>query len=189
MEFFLDNDYSSFSLSELYRINDVEEQKYALEFYKNELLSLGTDRFTKKLIKDNWGQSIEKIITKLEESFLENRSVYTFPDNIVLFYPTIREQRASSNIICDVTGAEIKRGSFYCSYRPMLENISNNHVYVLSRTLRSETAEIDFFPTSIYEFDILSERIDNAYFSLDEGYDYYGISRRIGGRLALRRIR
>lgn len=189
VELFDDSDYSSLSLSKIYQISDRKERVYALEFYKKELLSLGSDRLTKKIIRDNWGKSIEEIITKLEETFLDNRSVYTFPDNIVLFYPTVREQRATSNIICDVTGAEIRRGSFYCSYRPLLENVSNNHVYVLNRTLKSETAEVDFLPMSMYEFDALSEKIDNADAATDEEYDYYGISRRIGGRLALRRIR
>lgn len=189
MELFENNKYFSLSLDEIYSIVNLAEREYAIEFYKRELLNLGNDRLTKRVLNDNLGKSIEEIITKLEDVFLSKRSDYTFPDDIVLFYPAIKECRAASDIICDVTGAEIKKGNFYYSYRPLLENISNEHVYVLNRSIKTEISELDFLPTSIYEFDSLSEKIDNAYDIIDEDYDYYGISRRIGGSLRLRKIR
>lgn len=71
----------------------------------------------------------------------------------------------------------------------MLENISNNHIYVLNKTIKTESTEIAFFPNTIKEFDNLNEKIDNAYSLSQEEYDYYGISRRIGGRLLLRKLR
>ena len=181
--------YYSLSLDEINRINNKEEKEFILNLYKKELKQLAIDRLSKKIINNNIGKSIKEITYKLESIYYDNTSIYTFPSDIVLFYPSLKEYRASKNMICHVTGSEIKKGSFYYSYRALLENISNNHIYVLDKTIRAENTEIAFFPTTISEFDNLKEKIDTAYSLSQEEYDYYGISRRIGGSLKLRKLR
>lgn len=185
----LNDYYYNLSLEEINMINNKEEKEFAINLYKEELKQLAIDRLSKKIINSNMGKSIKEIAYKLESVYYENTSIYTFPNDIVLFYPSIKEYRASNNIICHVTGSEIRKGSYYYSYRPLLENISDGHIYVLDKAIKSENTEDDFFPLTIKEFDSLNEKIDNSYYLEDLEYDYYAISRRIGGRLVLRKLR
>lgn len=102
---YLNNDYYyNLSLNEINLIKNPKEKDFVLNLYKEELKQLATDRITRRIINDNIGSSIKKIISKLESYLYDNTSIYTFPNDIVLFYPTIKESRATTNITCHVTG-------------------------------------------------------------------------------------
>lgn len=114
-----------------------EIQESQLENEKQEYLRqldlLNTNRITKGIIEKMQGESIEKIYYQIAKEELKHTSNSFFPGDIVILYPTLKEQSSKKVITCDFSGAIIYPKSLYINYRPLLENISKHTTYVLEK--------------------------------------------------------
>ena len=133
--------------------------------------------------------SIRELESILSGEFFEHTSFYCFPEKQVYFYPTVREQKCELNTTCAFSGGRIQRGSVYCCYRPLLEVISSNKTYVLSKTLKLETVYFSDLPMTIREFDIFTQKIENYQNYQNERIDYEALNYYFGGTVSLLELR
>jgi len=149
--------------------------------HKEMLSKLSFNRFNKRIISENLNLSIQEITDLIEIETLKHTSNWYFPGSICYFYPSLIERRAQKNYICDVTGECIRRGSFYLSYRPFIDNITLHKAFVLKRTILANSVSSDFFPTTFDEFESLARILTYSYeLPQNSEYDYYDISTRVG---------
>lgn len=183
------NQINDLTLLEINQIKDNKLRDYLQEYYKEQLLELTDTKISKKIVQKYIGYSLNDILKKIEETYFEYESIYLFPGDLVIVYPNIREYKSRKTRICDISGAEIVKGSYYYHYRLLLENISDKTVFTLERPLIAETGYYDFFPTNIQELDELAQKLDNSDLLEESEYNYYDISSRIGGSLKLRKLK
>ena len=159
-----------------------------LKEYHKELNNLITNRFNKSIVENMKGYSIEYIWQTIFQKEQEITSKLFFPDDLVLLYPNIKEQRTKRIITCNFSGGLIYPGSIYINYRPFIENITTKEKYVLKKTLKVETGYANNLPTNISELEelqtnILLEKIDSY-----TGIDYSHLSQSVGGELVLQKL-
>ena len=130
-------------LKEVGKEKDIEE-------YFNILRELQDNRLSKKVIENLKGEPIDKIYRELMKAEEEVRSHSLFPGSLVVVYPNIKEMRSKTFKICDFSGAVISPGSIYTSYRPLLDNMTTNERYILSRTIKVEIGYRNELPTNIH---------------------------------------
>lgn len=145
-------------------------------------------RVTKTVLEELSLYPEEKRFEILEQYYLENLSKYFFPGSLTAFYPKIDEHHTTRDIICDMSESIIKKGSLYVCYRPLIENLETNEVFVLKRTIKCESSYLSLLPNNIFEFEELNERIKNyAYYTQNE--DYSRLHYQQGGELVLQKLR
>lgn len=177
------------SLSEIEQIANRSLKETYYQLYQMHLLELITNRIDARIVKKHMGLPLQNLHEIVERFYLNNQSTYLFPGDIVLVYPMIHEYHSKKDIICDVSGALIRKGSLYCHYKPLLENLSTGEIYVLKTPLKSEVGEIDFFPTDIQGLDTLERNLNYPDCVEEPQWNYDDISKRVGGHLALRKLR
>lgn len=146
------------------------------------LLSLSPNlpiRFVNILKNENF-YSEESFFEKLEELYLEYESHFLFPNRLIAFYPQIIEKVASHDITCNLSGAKIKAGSFYCTYHPFMEDIENGRVYTIQKRINAELGFIDYFPQNLVTYEDWYYKLKNAYYRTDDIIDFYFLSRECG---------
>lgn len=122
--------------------------------------------------------SEEERYQMLQLYYYNNQSRYYFPNDLVAFYPRMKEQKASKEFVCDMSETIISKGSYYINYRPLLENLNTHEVYVLKRTIKCLPYYSDILPVNIQELEYLNDMIINT--SIDscdlnlESLRYYG---------------
>lgn len=121
--------------------------------------------------------SEELFYQNVEQLILQYISRYLFPNQLVSFYPQVKEKIASRNLVCHLSGASIKKGSFYYTYHPFIENLETGRVYTIKKKICTELAYIDYFPQDLFTYEEWYYRIHNAYYANDNDIvDFYLLS-------------
>lgn len=167
-------------LKEVGKEKDIEE-------YFNILRELQDNRLSKKVIENLKGEPIDKIYRELMKASEEIRSHSLFPGSLVVVYPNIKEMRSKTFKICDFSGAVISPGSIYTSYRPLLDNMTTNERYILSRTIKVEIGYRNELPTNIHELEALEQNMFLETFN--NGIDFNHFSIQMGGQITLQKLK
>lgn len=175
-------------------LNEIElfGNKELMTRYDQEIASLEIDDISRIVINRKYGESINTIVREIEKASYEfelrHRSEILFPNELVEVYPRTREGRAKREITCDFSGARIKKGSLYVSYRPMVWSITNGDTYVLSRTIKVETGYAYDLPTTIAELESLNVKM-LSHADSDDGIDYDHLYWQMGGELDFQKLK
>lgn len=167
-------------LKEVGKEKDIEE-------YFNILRELQDNRLSKKVIENLKGEPIDKIYRELMKASEEIRSHSLFPGSLVVVYSNIKEMRSKTFKICDFSGAVISPGSIYTSYRPLLDNMTTNERYILSRTIKVEIGYRNELPTNIHELEALEQNMFLETFN--NGIDFNHFSIQMGGQITLQKLK
>lgn len=167
-------------LKEVGKEKDIEE-------YFNILRELQDNRLSKKVIENLKGEPIDKIYRELMKASEEIRSHSLFPGSLVVVYPNIKEMRSKNFKICDFSGAVISPESIYASYRPLLDNMTTNERYILSRTIKVEIGYRNELPTNIHELEALEQNMFLETFN--NGIDFNHFSIQMGGQITLQKLK
>ena len=173
------------TLNEILFLNDYN----LYEEYVKEIANLKTNRIAKQITERMYGESINKIYEAIliEETKNTSNDKDFFAGDLVLLHEIIKEYHTKTDIICDFSATLIKKGELYLKYRPILENISTNKIYVLKRSIKVEPVYFDMLPKNITELEELNYKmklqIHNDYI------DYSHLNQVMGGTLALRRLK
>lgn len=133
------------------------------------------------ILKSDDFYSEEAFYKMVEQLTLQYTSQYLLPNQLVSFYPQVKERRASTNLICNLSGSIIRKGSFYYTYHPFLENLNTGKVYTIHRNIRAELGYIDYFPQDLFTYEDWYYRLKNAYYEdNDDVIDFYFLSRECG---------
>ncbi len=175
-------------------LNEIElfGNKELMIRYDQEITALEIDDISRIVINRKYGESINTIVREIEKASYEfelrHRSEILFPNELVEVYPRTREGRAKREITCDFSGARIKKGSLYVSYRPMVWSITNGDTYVLSRTIKVETGYAYDLPTTIAELESLNVKM-LSHADSDDGIDYDHLYWQMGGELDFQKLK
>ena len=93
------------------------------------------------------------VLKTINNELLNYTSYDLFPNHHIILYPNIKELKSTKIITCNICGSKIKPNSYYLSYRPLLEDLTNNNRYVLKNTLKCETSYYDILPQTIGQFE------------------------------------
>lgn len=175
--------FEELTLEEILLLND----KQYYNRYMAELVSLSSNRISKSIVSTMQGESLSEIYDEILKQEALCRSFDLFYGDLVLLYGGIKERKSKSFITCDFSGAIIYPQSRYIAYRPILDNISKNEVYVLKRTIKVECGYEYDLPSNIQELETLQR---NIYLEkdLNDGIDYSHLSQRVGGELVLKKL-
>lgn len=177
-----------YSLQEINQIEDLKLREEYRKIYESMRLRLLDTPFNRRIgnyYPDVSIQVLEKILLK---EMIEHTSFYNFPNQLVYFYPAIKEQKAGNNPTCAFSGSKIKNGSLYCCYRPLLDVVNSECRYVLNKTIKVETVYFSDLPKTIQEFDCFSEKIENYWHYPNEPLDYEQINYYLGGSVGLLKL-
>lgn len=179
MKFTSIDDFYYLSLNQINEINDLSLKKEFLILYNEEIKKLEQDPTGNLFIDPD--KSIEEIYFDIEQYTESLRSEYLFNNDIVKFYPSIKEVVANRDTTCHFSGGIIRKGSLYCNYRPFLQNMDTGQKYVLKKTIKVETGYRHFLPTTLKKFEEFIYNLDNAYsLNKDSELDYYSINCNLG---------
>lgn len=153
------------------------------------LAELQTSRISKKIVEDYEGDSIASIWERIMEAEHNLTSEILFPGDLVVLYPSTKEQKAKDYITCDFSGGIIYPGSLYVNYRPLLENITTGETYVLQRTIKVETGYQHDLPTTIGAFETLERNMQLEYGHDETGIKYSHLNQVMGGELTLQKLK
>lgn len=129
------------------------------------------------ILKSSDFYSEENFYKMVEKLTLQYTSQYFLPNQLVSFYPQVKERRASRDLVCNLSGAIIKKGRFYYTYHPFLENLNTGRVYTIHKNIHAELGYIDCFPQDLFTYEDWYYRLKNAYYGSDNGMiDFYFLS-------------
>jgi len=174
-----------YTLEEINQIEDLELRNRLQRFYQERRLELGDTPFLKKIVKSYPNCSIASLESILEMKYFEHTSFYHFPNKQVYFYPTIKERQCEFGTTCAFSGGRIQRGSIYYCYRPLLDVVDLGRTFVLSKTLKLEASYFYYLPTTIQEFDIFTQKVENYCDYQNEPLDYEQLNYYFGGAVRL----
>jgi len=121
--------------------------------------------------------SEEQFFKEVDNLLLKHTSHYLFPNELVSFYPQVREYKANHELICHLSGSIIKKGSFYYAYHPFMEVLNNGRIYTIKSNINAELAFIDYFPQDLFTYEEWYYKLKNAYYSKDDNIiDFYHLS-------------
>lgn len=123
--------------------------------------------------EDAFFQAVDKLV-------LEHTSHYLFPNRLISFYPQVIERHATKDLICNLSGAKINKGSFYYTYHPFMEDLKSGRVYTIKRKIHTELGYIDYFPQDLFTYEEWYYKVKNAYYGNNDTIDFYFLSRECG---------
>lgn len=173
------------TLNEILFLNDLN--LYAE--YLKEIETLKTNRIARQIAERMHGESINKIYEAILKEELKNTSSDNdfFAGDLVLLHESIKEYHTKTGIICDFSANLIKKGGLYLNYRPILENLITNKVYVLKRSIKVEPGYFDMLPKNITELEDLNNKMK---LQIHDNYiDYSHLNQVMRGALVLRRLK
>lgn len=170
----------------LEELKNLNQEEYIYQYYEI-LKQLNKNRLDKQIIETLKGESINKIIQKLEQEEEQLRSYSFFPGNLIILYPNIKELHSKSYQTCDFSGGIIHPGSLYINYRPLLENLNTKEVYVLKKSLKVEVGYIDRLPNTIFELETLEQNMILE--TPDDEIDFNHLNHQLGGKIILQKLR
>lgn len=119
----------------------------------------------------------ESFFKAVDQLVFEHTSNFLFPGRLISFYPKVLERKASIDLVCNLSGARIKKGSFYYTYHPFMEDLKSGRVYTIKRNINAELGYIDYFPQNLTAYEDWYCRLKNAYYvNIDSKIDFYGLS-------------
>ena len=131
----------------------------------------------KNILKSNCFYSKDAFYQMVDKLVLDHTSNYIFPNRLISFYPQVLEKQASSDIMCHLSGAVIKKGSLYYTYHPFMEDLKTGRVYTIKKKINAELGYIDCFPQNLFTYEEWYYKLKNAYFqSEDSIIDFYSLS-------------
>lgn len=130
----------------------------------------------KNVLRVNKFYSENDFFRMVDKLVLEHTSHYLFPNSLISFYPQVREYTASCDLVCNLSGAKIKKGSLYYTYHPFMENLTTGKVYSIRKNIKAELGFIDLFPQDLVTYEDWYYKIKNAYYLNDEKIDFYSLS-------------
>lgn len=174
---------------EEYTLEDIKllQDKKLYDLYHQEIANLQTNRISTKVVNNMYGESLEKIIREVETEEEYNRSMSLFPGDLVLLHPGTKEMHTRNFITCDFSGALIRPKDLYINYRPLIENLTTNNIYVLKRSIKVEPGYIAYLPEDIHELEELEYKMQLGEFNND--IDYSHLNRQMGEKLILQKLR
>lgn len=157
-----------------------------LENYFDNLVPIKIDSLLKEInlpvrlqniLKINKFYSEESFYQKVEQLTLQHTSQYLFPNQLLSFYPQVKERCATTNLTCNLSGAVIKKGSFYYTYHPFIENLKTGRVYTIRKKISAELSYVDCFPQDLFTYEEWYYRLKNSYYeNSDNIIDFYFLS-------------
>ena len=117
--------------------------------------------------------SFYKMVDKL---VLEHTSHFVFPNKLISFYPQVREYTASRDLVCNLSGAKIKKGSLYYRYHPLMQDVITGKVYTIKKDIKVELGYIDYLPQDLVTYEEWYYKLKNADYTSDDKIDFYGLS-------------
>ena len=127
------------------------------------------------LINDKF-YSEESFFKMVDKLVLEHTSHYLFPNSLISFYPQVREYTASRDLVCNISGAKIKKGNLYYTYHPFMEDLYTGKVYTIKKEIKAELGYIDCFPQDLVTYEEWYYKVKNAYYVNDDKIDFYSLS-------------
>lgn len=171
-----------YNLEEMLSLND----KKLYETYLKEVELLRKTPLGKEIIEKMHGYSLMDIYKRIEQEEEKIRSYLFFPNQLIKFYPSKKENHAKNPLTCDFSGSIIKKGSLYVNYRPLLINISTNEKYVLKKTIKVELGYSQDLPENIQELEELYENMRTEEYN--DGINYSHFNQRMGGQILLQKL-
>ncbi len=150
--------YWSYALQELV-IRDYPYKKEIITHYK-EIIDTLLKNYPHYEEIITSGKSLDEINYNLDIALTENISNYLLPGKELIYCPQVEEKKSARPRSCMLTGAPIKKGSYYLSYKAFL--YGEKEVYVTSPITMEIGTNFDI-PRNLHEFEILCERIDHSY--------------------------
>lgn len=121
--------------------------------------------------------SEESFFKEVDKLVLAHTSHYLFPNELVSFYPQVREYHATCDLICHLSGAKIKKGSVYYTYHPFIEVLNSGRVYTVKKMINAELGFIDYFPQDLFTYEEWYYKLKNAYYPKEDNIiDFYYLS-------------
>ena len=148
-----------------------------------------TNRILRRIYEENIGKSESELYDLMEQASLEHTSRDYFYNDMIAFYPSIKEEKSTKIITCDFSGALIYPGSTYCLYRPFLEDLTTGSCYVLSRSIKVEEGYRYLLPTTMSEFEDLNEQLEGNIIRDESEIDFSHLSSVTGGTLKLQKLK
>lgn len=97
------------------------------------------------------------------------------------FYPQLKERHATNDLICNLSGAKIKKGSIYYTYHPFIEDLQTGRVYTIKKKINAELGFIDLFPQDLFTYEEWYYKVKNAYYQKEDNIiDFYYLSCELG---------
>lgn len=107
----------------------------------------------KNIIKSKNFASLEQFYSTLNNILLEHTSQYLFNGDICFFYPYIHAQKAIKSTLCHISGVKIVENEYYYTYRPLLENLTQQKVYTITNTIKVSNGYEGILPYTLPEFE------------------------------------
>ncbi len=178
-----------YSFFDINKLSSLQKKEFH-QFYDATLQEWDQNRLIHHIILSHYGKSLYEIENLIQDQLLLHTSLSFFPNDVVLLYPSFpRVLKARTSTLCQISGSIIMKNSEYLYYRPILDNLSNGQTYVLTNSIKAELGYSDFFPSTIFEFEQLNDKLNNSYEVEDESYNYYDISQRIGEGLSIKKLK
>lgn len=130
----------------------------------------------KNIIKQKTFKNELQFYNYLENLIGAYTSIYLFPNDYVAFYPHIISHKASTPITCAISNAKINIGSSYICYRPLIENLTTNTTYTTNKTIKAEPYYYDYFPQTLFDFEVWYQKLLNSEYFTDDIIDFYNLS-------------
>ena len=134
------------------------------------------------ILKSEVFYDVDSYYKRVCELYNEYTSSFLFPNKLMAFYPQVRQSVASSDLVCNLSGAKIKKGSVYYTYHPFIEDIKNGRVYTIRKMIKAELGFIDYFPRNLASYEEWYYKVKNAYYSTNnkDEIDFYLLSSECG---------
>ena len=133
------------------------------------------------ILKSSHFNSVESFYQAVEWLTMQYTSRYLFPNQLVYFYPQVQQKMARRDLVCHLSGASIKKGSFYYAYHPFIENLETGRTYTIHNYICAELAYIDYFPQDLFTYEEWYYHLHNAYYENNNGpIDFYLLSCQCG---------
>ncbi len=174
------NNYHHYSLNQINCITNNKLRNEILILYYNDLKEIIKDKKTEivSFIKDN--ESLENIYNNIEEFYDSLKSNIIFNGDYVRFYPNIRIFKSQIEITCHFSGSIIRKNQEYCNYYPLLYNISKKKSYKLNKRIKCEIGYFYNLPTTLHDFELFYNNLENSYNLINDDLNYYDISSNLG---------
>ncbi len=132
-----------------------------------------------KILKEKHFRNETEFYRFYEELLMKYTSSYLLQSQWIEFYPIIKERTAKTDFSCYLSGTKIKKGDFYITYHPFIEDLETKKVYVTKREIKSIPDFLEYFPTDILSYEDWYSRLQNSYsYEIMNvgGVDFYNLS-------------
>lgn len=120
--------------------------------------------------------TFEDVYVEYEQLINKNTSHQLFPEHLIILYPNIKTYKASKPITCSFSGEIINSGSEYIYYRPLIQDLTTNSVYIITPTIKTTSSYQQYLPKNIQELEEFHNNLTNSYQNNNSDIDFYDVS-------------